>query len=122
MKMRLSFLILVLSGLLGLGSAPVMAFETVVVDAGHGGNDEGTNASANTAAVHSAAFTLQLDTNVRPNANLVRAGLLYDMDQKKIVWEKKMDVAFPMASLTKMMVALITVEDIRSGKISWTDK
>jgi D-alanyl-D-alanine carboxypeptidase (penicillin-binding protein 5/6) len=86
------------------------------------GNGEGTDTSAKVAPVTPDVFAVQLDTNVRPNANLVRAGLLYDMDQKKIVWEKKMDVAFPMASLTKMMVALITVEDIRSGKISWTDK
>ena len=67
-------------------------------------------------------FAVQPSLNVQPNEKMVRAGLLYDMDQKKIVWEKKMDVAFPMASLTKMMVALITVEDIRSGKISWTNK
>lgn len=86
------------------------------------GNEEGTDTSAKVALITPDAFAVKLDTNVQPNEKMVRAGLLYDMDQKKIVWEKKMDVAFPMASLTKMMVALITVEDIRSGKISWTDR
>jgi D-alanyl-D-alanine carboxypeptidase len=32
-----------------------------------------------------------------------------------------MNNAFPIASLTKMMVALITVEDVRAGKHKWTD-
>jgi D-alanyl-D-alanine carboxypeptidase (penicillin-binding protein 5/6) len=80
------------------------------------------NAPVKASSASSDVFVFEPDQNVRPNERMVRAGLLYDMDQKKIVWEKKMDVAFPMASLTKMMVALITVEDIRSGKISWTDK
>ncbi|HLG35781.1 MAG TPA: serine hydrolase [Bacteroidia bacterium] len=87
-----------------------------------GGNEEGTDTTAKVASVTPEVFSVQPDANVQPNEKMVRAGLLYDMDQKKIVWEKKMDVAFPMASLTKMMVALLTVEDIRSGKISWTDK
>jgi len=90
--------------------------------AGDIGNEAGTDTMAKAASVTPGVFSVLLDTNVQPNEKMIRAGLLYDMDQKKIVWEKKMDVAFPMASLTKMMVALITVEDIRSGKISWTDK
>ena len=52
----------------------------------------------------------------------IRAGLLYDMDRKVIVWEKDMNYAYPVASLTKMMVALLAVEDIKNGKASWTDE
>jgi len=51
----------------------------------------------------------------------VRAGLLYDAVNHKIVWQKNMDAAYPIASLTKMMVALLVVEDVHEGKISWTD-
>jgi D-alanyl-D-alanine carboxypeptidase (penicillin-binding protein 5/6) len=51
----------------------------------------------------------------------VRAGLLYDAVNRKIVWQKNPDVALPIASLTKMMVALLVVEDLRAGEIAWTD-
>jgi D-alanyl-D-alanine carboxypeptidase len=48
---------------------------------------------------------------------VVRAGLLYDVAADAIVWEKNKDTAFPIASLTKMMVALIAMEDIFDGKV-----
>ncbi len=53
------------------------------------------------------------------NDRIARAGLLYDLASDTIVWEKNMDQAFPIASLTKMMVGLLTIEDIRSGKVDW---
>ncbi len=52
----------------------------------------------------------------------IRAGLLYDMERKVIVWEKDMNYAYPVASLTKMMVALLAIEDIKNGKASWKDE
>ena len=55
------------------------------------------------------------------NENEVKAGLLYDAVNGKIVWQKNIGTAFPIASLTKMMVALLAVEDVRSGKFSWND-
>ena len=51
----------------------------------------------------------------------VRAGLLYDTEKKVIVWQKNMDKAYPIASLTKMMVALLAAEDVSNCKVSWTD-
>jgi D-alanyl-D-alanine carboxypeptidase len=51
----------------------------------------------------------------------VKAGLLYDAVNKKIVWQKNMDMQLPIASLTKMMVALLAVEDIRAGKFFWSE-
>lgn len=51
----------------------------------------------------------------------IRAGLLYDVTRDKIVWDKKGDQVFPIASLTKMMVGLLAIEDIEAGKISMTD-
>jgi D-alanyl-D-alanine carboxypeptidase len=55
------------------------------------------------------------DISVRDS--VVRAGLLYDVAADTIVWEKNKDSAFPIASLTKMMVALIAMEDIFDGKV-----
>lgn len=56
------------------------------------------------------------------NEDGVRAGLLYDVNRKVVVWEKDMNYAYPVASLTKMMVALLAIEDIKSGKANWTDQ
>ena len=52
----------------------------------------------------------------------IRAGLLYDAERGVVVWEKNMYHAYPIASLTKMMVALLTVEDVRAGKVDWSDE
>lgn len=56
------------------------------------------------------------------NESEVRAGLLYDVVNKRVVWQKNMHSAYPIASLTKMMVALLAVEDVNSGKYTWDDK
>jgi D-alanyl-D-alanine carboxypeptidase (penicillin-binding protein 5/6) len=52
-------------------------------------------------------------------ADIVRAGLLYDIFSETVIWEKNMHESYPIASLTKMMVALLVMEDINSGKITW---
>ncbi len=51
--------------------------------------------------------------------NVVRAGLLYDLSSDTILWEKNMHKAYPIASLTKMMVGLLVIEEIFAGKITW---
>lgn len=51
----------------------------------------------------------------------VMAGLLYDAVNQKIVWQKNAEKPRPIASLTKMMVTLLTIEDIKSGKHAWDD-
>jgi D-alanyl-D-alanine carboxypeptidase/LysM repeat protein len=56
---------------------------------------------------------------INVNDGMARAGLLYDVASDTIIWEKNMDQAFPIASLTKMMVGLLTIEDIRGGKVGW---
>jgi D-alanyl-D-alanine carboxypeptidase len=52
----------------------------------------------------------------------IRAGLLYDAVTNTVVWQKDMYYAYPIASLTKMMVALITVEAIRDSLVDWSDE
>ena len=53
------------------------------------------------------------------NDRQVKAGLLYDVSQNKVVWEKGLYASFPIASLTKMMTVLLVLEDIRDGKTCW---
>jgi serine-type D-Ala-D-Ala carboxypeptidase (penicillin-binding protein 5/6) len=68
-------------------------------------------------------FEVEEDTQgIVPQENLAKAGLLFDVKQKKITWEKEMKNTYPIASLTKMMVALLTVEDIKNGKFTWDKK
>lgn len=68
------------------------------------------------------AFTYDLIPGLVSHEDEIRAGLLYDTETKQIVWQKDMFYAYPIASLTKMMVALLAVEDIRSGKVDWSDE
>ncbi len=68
------------------------------------------------------SLNLQPETSLLVNESEVRAGLLYDVDNKKVIWHKNMHSAYPIASLTKMMVALLTVEDVRNGLFTWEDK
>ena len=56
------------------------------------------------------------------NEQQIRAGLLYDVERGKIVWQKDLDYAYPIASLTKMMVGLLAMEDINMGKVRWDDR
>ncbi len=56
---------------------------------------------------------------IRIRDDAVRAGILYDMSSHTIIWEKNINQAVPIASLTKMMVVLLAMEDIRSGKVRW---
>ncbi len=51
----------------------------------------------------------------------VRAGLLFDIERNAIVWQKDMDYAYPIASLTKMMVGLLAMEDLAAGNVCLDD-
>ncbi|MFM8950670.1 MAG: LysM peptidoglycan-binding domain-containing protein [Bacteroidota bacterium] len=68
------------------------------------------------------AFKLEPMEGLVNREGELRAGLLYDINKNTIVWEKRMDEAFPIASLTKMMVALLAVEDIAAQKRDWSDE
>jgi len=62
------------------------------------------------------------DPNIKVEENRFKAGLLFDVENKKIVWQKDMGYVYPIASLTKMMVALLTAEDVDAGKLHWDDQ
>ncbi len=67
-------------------------------------------------------FTYDIIPGLVSREDDIRAGLLYDTEAKKVVWQKDMFYAYPIASLTKMMVALLAVEDIRAGRADWSDE
>lgn len=64
---------------------------------------------------------MDLIGNLVPDEDELRAGLLYDTKRNVIVWQKDMDYAWPIASLTKMMVGLLAVEDVEAGRVSMND-
>lgn len=64
---------------------------------------------------------MALDSSLGYAPSLMKAGLIYDYTENKIVWEKNLNQKFPVASLTKMMVALIALEKAEAGEISLTD-
>ena len=64
-------------------------------------------------------YDLEILPGLTKQDQVVKEGLLYDADQNKIVWEKGMNDPLPIASLTKMMTALLVSESIKAGKIDW---
>ncbi len=67
-------------------------------------------------------FGVDTISGLVPNEREIRAGLLYDVERNKIIWEKDMDYAYPIASLTKMMVGLLAIEDIEAGNVCLEDR
>ena len=67
-------------------------------------------------------FVVEPQPNLLPIEGKIRAGLLYDAEKGVIVWEKNAEHAYPMASITKMMVALLAVEDVYNGKHDWNSQ
>lgn len=64
-------------------------------------------------------FDIDIEPEIAYKDHAIRGGLVYDVTRNKIVWGKEMDKAVPIASLSKMMVALITVEEISKDSLSW---
>jgi len=75
-----------------------------------------------TIVVPNIRFESELIQGIVSNEREIRAGLLYDTERGNIVWEKGVDIAYPIASLTKMMVGLLAIEDIRAGKVCLDDR
>lgn len=73
-------------------------------------------------AQHEVVFKEDLVPGLAHRESELRAGLLYDLTNQTIVWQKDMNYAYPIASLTKMMVTLLAVEDIKAEKRDWSDE
>lgn len=66
-------------------------------------------------------INVEIDTTLGYAPSLFKAGLIYDFTENRLVWEKNLEEVFPIASLTKMMVALIAIEQIDAGNINLDD-
>lgn len=66
-------------------------------------------------------INIEIDSTLAYAPSLIKSGLIYDFTENKLVWEKNLEEQFPIASLTKMMVALITMEQIRAGVVGLDD-
>lgn len=86
------------------------------------GNFSAKAAVDTTSVVPAFNFIHQPIPGLVSNEGEIRAGLLYDVNRNVIVWEKDMHYAYPIASLTKMMVGLIAIEDIEAGRKSFEDQ
>ncbi|MFM1876171.1 MAG: D-alanyl-D-alanine carboxypeptidase [Bacteroidota bacterium] len=67
-------------------------------------------------------INVQIDSSLAYAPSLIKAGLVYDYTENRLVWEKNLEQQFPIASLTKMMVALITMEQIAAGNVRLEDE
>lgn len=67
-------------------------------------------------------INVEIDTSLAYAPSLIKAGLIYDFTENRLVWEKNLEEQFPIASLTKMMVALIAMEQISAGNIGLDDE
>jgi len=67
-------------------------------------------------------INIEIDTTLAYAPSLIKAGLIYDHTENRLVWEKNLEEEFPIASLTKMMVALIAIEQIHCGNLELEDQ
>ena len=95
-------------------SANIMAVPVI-------GNAPISNASTEDLDLKERSFSIDTTYDLVEKENYVRAGLLYDTEKKVVVWSKNMHNAYPIASLTKMMVALLAAEDVLNCKATWSD-
>jgi D-alanyl-D-alanine carboxypeptidase len=87
------------------------------------GNAPDTETGTDTAVLDIKEREFSIDTtyDLVEKESYVRAGLLYDTEKEVVVWSKNMHSAYPIASLTKMMVALLAAEDVLNCKATWSD-
>lgn len=66
-------------------------------------------------------INIEIDSTLAYEPSSISAGLIYDHTENRLVWEKNLEEQLPIASLTKMMVALITMEQVKAGNIKLDD-
>ena len=67
-------------------------------------------------------YSTSVTGNIRqvPETKGASAGILVDMNSGRVLWNKNPLKPVPIASMTKLMTALLAFEDIRDGKISFS--
>ena len=66
-------------------------------------------------------FSKSVNGNISaiPETKDASSGILVDMNTGKVLWNKNAKKTVPIASMTKMMTALLAFEDIRDGKVKY---
>lgn len=89
-----------------------------VVTPGNNGNSANRNeTTVKDASEENILIDIKPEIAYKPES--IRAGLVFDVSQNKVVWEKGMNERNNIASLSKMMTALITLEEIENGNLCW---
>lgn len=63
-------------------------------------------------------FAQDNNVDLIPNA---KSGILIEASTGKIIYEKNMNEKYAVASMTKMVAQIIILEQIKAGKIKWSD-
>src|SRR3954447_26405371 len=85
------------------------------VQGGHSGHDEGRAGKPSPFALKRAPRRLPVNVRFAP-ANEPRAGILFDVHTGRVLWEHDPGRRLPIASLTKMMTALIIARRHEPGE------
>jgi D-alanyl-D-alanine carboxypeptidase (penicillin-binding protein 5/6) len=80
-----------------------------------------TSPLAATAKPRLTRFELDLAALRGPEPPL-KAAVVLDPVSGRVLWAYRPQVVLPIASLTKMMVALVVLEKIRAGRLGWKDR
>ncbi len=64
----------------------------------------------------------KLTSSLTRKVKTVRSGLIYDATNRKIFWQKSMEKSVPIASMTKMMTCLLTVERVQRKQLNLKQK
>jgi D-alanyl-D-alanine carboxypeptidase (penicillin-binding protein 5/6) len=67
------------------------------------------------------AFNFDFSNALTNDSLSFRAGLLYDLESNTVVWQKDMNYAYPIASVSKIMTSLLAIEALNAGKVNWND-
>lgn len=63
----------------------------------------------------------KMPSSLKRNLNRAKAGILIDATYNQILWSKNKDKSVPIASMTKIMTALLLAEAVEQGKINLDD-
>lgn len=63
-----------------------------------------------------------LPADIRKLAKTGKSGVIVDLSSRKVLWAKNPTTPVPVASLTKLMTALLVMEDISSGRLDMTTR
>lgn len=81
----------------------------------------GAGSSAPATGLQATTFSLRdlgLPESLRRQTAICKTGVLVDWDRREVLWRKDADKPVPIASMTKMMTALLLIEDVRAGVTS----